>query len=389
MKFAHMADCHIGSWRDPKMSELGIRSFSKSIEIIIEEKCDFLLISGDLFNTSMPSVDRLKIIVNDLMKLKKEGIKVYIIAGSHDYSPSGKTMLDVLENAGLFFNVGKHSVEDDKIKLNFWNHNGVKITGMLGKKQGLEKTYYENLNREINEDGFKIFMFHSAITELKPKELQDMDSSPASLLPKNFDYYAGGHVHIIREADCEQIGLGKGKIVYPGPLFPNNFKELEELKRGGFYIWKNQLRYVPIEIKKVKNYEIECTKEPSKIEEELMNIEDIQDCVVLFRLKGRVEGKISEINFRKVFQELENKGAYFVMKNTSKLRSKDFEEVSIIEESVEDIEEKTIKEHAGQYMENEEKMARELMKILSEEKKEGERQIDYEERIISSVLKEE
>ena len=34
-------------------------------------------------------------------------IEVYVIPGSHDFSPSGKTMLDVLENSGLVINVNK------------------------------------------------------------------------------------------------------------------------------------------------------------------------------------------------------------------------------------------------------------------------------------------
>ena len=38
------------------------------------------------------------------------------------------------------------------------------------------------------EEGFKIFMFHTALTELKPKNLERMDSAPISLLPKGFDY---------------------------------------------------------------------------------------------------------------------------------------------------------------------------------------------------------
>ena len=34
-------------------------------------------------------------------------------------------------------------------------------------------------------------MFHTALTEFKPEELDSMESQPLSLLPKNFDYYAG------------------------------------------------------------------------------------------------------------------------------------------------------------------------------------------------------
>src|SRR3989344_5361401 len=105
MKFAHMADCHIGSWRDPKLKDTSTLAFSKAVDKCIRENVDFILIAGDLFNTSFPRLDNLKSAVSSLNKLKEKGIPVYIIPGSHDYSPSGKTMLDVLEEAGMFVNV--------------------------------------------------------------------------------------------------------------------------------------------------------------------------------------------------------------------------------------------------------------------------------------------
>ncbi len=31
MKFAHMADCHIGSWREPKLNNISTQAFEKAI----------------------------------------------------------------------------------------------------------------------------------------------------------------------------------------------------------------------------------------------------------------------------------------------------------------------------------------------------------------------
>ncbi|MDP6138772.1 MAG: DNA repair exonuclease, partial [Candidatus Woesearchaeota archaeon] len=147
MKFAHLADCHIGSWRDPKLKDISTIAFQKAIDKCMEENVDFILISGDLFNTSLPRIDNLKKVVSILKQLKDKNIPVYIIPGSHDYSPSGKTMLDVLEQAGLFVNVVKGEEIDGKLKLNFTidKKTGAKITGMLGKRYSLEKEYYKNL----------------------------------------------------------------------------------------------------------------------------------------------------------------------------------------------------------------------------------------------------
>ena len=119
VKFAHIADCHIGGWSELKLKELGMQVFSKTIKICVEKQVDFVLIAGDLFNTALPSIDLIKQVALDLRKLKNNKIPVYLIAGSHDYSPSGKTMLDVFENAGLVKNVVKINEECEKIKLNY------------------------------------------------------------------------------------------------------------------------------------------------------------------------------------------------------------------------------------------------------------------------------
>lgn len=382
MKFAHIADCHIGSWRDPKLRDASLEAFLMATAKSKEENVDFILICGDLFNTSLPAIDKLKIVVKKLKELKESDIAVYIIPGSHDFSPSGKTMLDVLENAGLVINVVKGKVIENKLSLVFTEDKktGAKITGLLGKKGMLEMSYYEALDKESleQEQGFKIFMFHTALTELKPKELEDMDSAPVSLLPKGFDYYAGGHVHIISHQNLE----GYNSIVYPGPLFPNNFKEIEELKHGGFYIYEDgNLTYCPIIIYPIVSLNLNCNnKTPQEIRKELLDwlekeielLKAIKDdnklnkitelnkateldkttelnkTIVTIRLFGLIkEGKISDINLDEIFEQLYQKGIYFVMKNTNKLTTTEFEEIKINLEKSNDIEEALIKEHIG------------------------------------------
>jgi len=101
MKFAHLADAHLGAWRDPKIRDLNTKSFIIAMDRCMSESVDFILIAGDLFNTSFPPIDCLKIAAQKLKQVKDAGIPVYVIPGSHDYSPSGKTILDVLDEAGL------------------------------------------------------------------------------------------------------------------------------------------------------------------------------------------------------------------------------------------------------------------------------------------------
>jgi DNA repair protein SbcD/Mre11 len=395
MKFAHIADCHIGSWRDPKLKDLSMQAFIKAINISIEQKVDFVLIAGDLFHTSLPGIDFLKETTKKLRELRDLKIPVYIIPGSHDFSPSGKTILDVLEEAGLMINVVKGTVENEKLKLKFTidEKTGAKITGLLGKRGMLERTYYEKLNKNYleAEDGFKIFMFHTSLTELKPKALELMESSPISFLPQGFDYYAGGHVHIVEHKNLE----GYKNVTLPGPLFPANFYELEFLKQGSFYIYNHgKVEFVPIVIKKVFPIKINAKhKNPEEVYEELIDIiktSDFKDQIVLLRVFGKLKtGKPSNIDFKSLFEKLYEKGAYFVMKNTSKLTSEEFEEIKIKSDSIDEVENEILKEHLGQiktsFSKNEEKIAKELLKSFAQEKGEGEKVYEFNERMKKEI----
>ena len=399
MKFAHMADCHIGSWRDPKLKDTSTLAFIKAVDKCIKEKVDFILIAGDMFNTSFPRLDNLKTVVTKFKQLKDLNISVYIVPGSHDYSPSGRTILDVLEEAGLFVNVFKGTVEDGKLKLNFTidKKTGAKITGMLGKRGTLERLYYEKLITENleKESGYKIFVFHSGIDELKPKELENIISQPLSLLPKGFDYYAGGHVHIVDDKKIE----GYGTIAYPGPLFPNSFAELEKLESGGFYIVEDEnLRWEHIQIYNIEKLQLDCGhKNPEKIKDEILNHfknKELNNTIVLIRLQGILDsGKPSDIDFREIFAFLYNKSAYFVMKSSHAVMSKEFDEIKTDARNVEDIESFLIKEHLGQIkvdnlsVEKEEQLVKSLMEALSAEKQEGETVPDFEKRLKSDISK--
>lgn len=386
MLFSHIADCHIGSWREPKMNHLSTEAFEKAINISIEKKVDFVIIAGDLFNTPLPAIDKLKSVVIKLKELKDRNIPVYGIPGSHDFSPSGKTMIDVLESAGLFNNVCKGKVIDERLRLDFADHNGLKITGMIGKKGMLEHKFYEQLdfNHLEQEKSEKIFVFHTMISQLKPTELHKMDSTDMSLLPKGFNYYAGGHPHIVSGKEFEKYG----KVYYPGPLFPNNFYELSKLKNGGFYLVKDfNPEFVPIRLHETLHININADHmDPNKVEEEIKtHIKECKDTIVTIKVAGTLEtGKRNEIDFKSIFDNLYEKGAYFVMKNTNQLQTKEFEQVKIEASDADDVEQRLIDEH----MQGPDKqLVMNLIQALTTVKLEGEKVADFEDRLSKDIEK--
>ena len=411
MKYAHLADLHLGSWREPKMRDLSTQAFLTAIDRCIRDQVDFILFAGDIFNTSLPSLDTLKIVTKKIKELKDKNIPLYVIAGSHDFSPSGKTMIDVLENAGLLKNVcrGKIHPESKELHLQFYTDpkTGAKLTGILGRKGQLDKTYYQNLYLENleQESGYKIFMFHTTLSEMKPKHMEKVESQPASFLPKNFNYYAGGHIHHPTKIELEEYGI----LTYPGALFPNNFSEVEKYSHGGYYLItvennnndndpdsnnSQKVEWIPLKVMEHHALNINCDqKAPEVITFETIDYFEkvnIQDTLLTIRLSGTLaRGKVSDINFNQIFAELYNKGAYFIMKNTAGLQSEEFEEIKTSAADPETMEEEIIKEHLQQNklydIETELSLTKNLLNALTTTKKEGETVSDFQERIIQEM----
>jgi len=380
MKFSHLADCHVGGWKEDKLKELSIESFEKAIEISIKEQVEFVLIAGDLFDNAMPSIDILKRTTHSLRKLYEHKIPVYVIHGSHDYSVSGKTMLDVLEKAGLMENVCK--LTDSRLE--FTNFNDLKITGLIGKRSSLELEDFRNLNiQELEkEQGFKIFMFHTGIEEFKPTDLKEVKCTPLTLFPKGFNYYAGGHIHYIFN-----IKFGQGILAYPGPLFPNNIRELEQLGNGGFYIVnindEIKLDYRDIKLKEVETFNFRVdNKTPEEIESLILeNITDVQNKIVILKIEGKMKGQPSQIDFKKIYSSIEN--PYAILRITSRLEGDQFKALEINLDEGEDFETSIIKN----YKELNGELIKKLIQILDKEKDEGERVSDFESTIIKETTK--
>ena len=403
MKYAHLADLHLGSWRDPIMRSLSTQSFIKAMDVCIQEDVDFIIFAGDLFNTSLPALDTLKIVTKKIKQVNEKNIPFYVIAGSHDFSPSGKTMIDVLENAGLITNVCKGSVNEQTkelhLKFTVCPKTQVKLTGILGRKGQLDQAYYQNLHRDNleNEAGYKIFCFHTTITELLEKDLAMIDSQPLSFLPKNFNYYAGGHIHHPKKISepCYPC------VTYTGALFPTNFAELEKYSNGGFYIittdsqnTNQEVKFINLKIINHQSLILNCNnKSPEVITFEILEHfanSNLQDAVITIRLKGKLmQGRVTDINFRQIIKELQDKGAKIVMRNTAKLLSPEFEHIQIASSNPHQIEEQIINEHLSQQNTFEEKTERHITKnllhALNTTKKEGETITDFTKRVQSEV----
>src|SRR3989344_5610532 len=135
-------------------------------------------------------------------------------------------------------------------------------------------------------------MLHTALKEAignMPAPSISIDELPSA------DYYALGHLH---------IEFGKSNIAYSGPIYPNNFEELEELKHGRFQIVNVQdgiIRRdtIPLRIKDVLNLVIQLDNPLTATEKIISQLSN-----------NFTSGKISDIQFNEIEQFVKNHGAY-------------------------------------------------------------------------------
>ncbi len=222
MKFAHLADTHLG-YRQYGLNEREkdfYEVFEKIIDKIIEEDVDFVIHSGDLFETPKPSPNALLVFQKGLLKLKGAGIPMYTVAGNHD------TLMrnDAIPPQVLFKKFGLKVIS--QINTNYM-HGDVFIAGLpyfSNSNNKILKEKIAELSQKAQNHDKSILVLHQGIDKYLPfhYELEIGD------IPDNFDYYALGHVHKYIEDD-----FGKGKLVYPGSTEIWKSDELEDLRRNG------------------------------------------------------------------------------------------------------------------------------------------------------------
>jgi hypothetical protein len=384
VRFAHLSDVHLGGWKQQPLQDLNLASFRKAVDVCIEKKLDFILISGDLFDSAYPPIEILKETFFEFKRIKEAKLPCFIIAGSHDYSISGKTFLDVLEKAGFCKNVVNIEEIKEKIILNPVIYGNVAIYGYPGKKSGLEIPELRKIKFNDCPGLFKIFMLHTTID--KAKGTLPIEALEIECLPKA-DYYALGHLH---------IDFQYQNFVYPGPIFPNNFQELEDLQYGGFYIVdtekENSMEKIELKIKDTVLIDVEIRNAVSATEQIISEIEkkDVEDKIILLRLRGELEtGSNSDIKFSQIEEAANRKKAYFLLKNTHELKTKEVEMADIEIKNIDNIEEETIKIYSQQNPNqfNFNALIPQLMNSLSIDKQEGEKIESFTNRLLEESKK--
>ena len=227
MLFAHLSDTHLG-YRQYGLRERELdfyRAFEEAVDKAMAEGVDFIVHSGDLFETSRPPTEALLKVLEALKRARERGIKFYSIPGSHD-----KPRRKGLPPHALYEGLGMRTLR----KSSPWTvHEGrVFIAGLEYVARPFKAALLRQLNelgRRAREYPRRILVLHQAIREYLPVEYElELNELPAA-----FHYYAMGHIHKRILTD-----YGEGKLGYAGSTEVWSRDEYQSyLKEGkGFYL---------------------------------------------------------------------------------------------------------------------------------------------------------
>ncbi|MBQ8017428.1 MAG: exonuclease SbcCD subunit D [Methanobrevibacter sp.] len=222
MKFAHLADTHLG-YRQYGLFEREkdfYEVFDKVIDKIIEEKVDFVVHSGDLFETARPSPMALLTFQKGLLKLKGAGIPMYAIAGNHDVVMRKGSIPPHV----IFKKMGLKVISTINPT---YIHGDIFIAGLpyypASHGKALKSKLAE-LSEKATHHEKSILVLHQGIDQYFNLNYE----LELGEIPDNFDYYALGHIH-----KYVNDTYGKGRLVYPGSGEIWKTSELPDYKKNG------------------------------------------------------------------------------------------------------------------------------------------------------------
>jgi len=227
MLFSHISDTHLGlvQYGSEERAQDVYDVFNQAIDTSIKDHVDFVIFAGDIFHVPNPNGTAIIQMANGLKRLKQNNIDSFFILGEHDISRIRTTPIPyVYHNLGFSKYIGQGNPIEYK---------GVILAG-FDKIRKAEISQYEEKfaaidNKVKDHSGHKILLLHQGITEFNKfaGELQSTD------LPKNFTYYAMGHLH---DKDVKQFNHLSGPVAYPGSIELTTSEGIKETKKGFFEV---------------------------------------------------------------------------------------------------------------------------------------------------------
>lgn len=240
MKLIHLADLHIGK-RVNEFSMIEDQKYIllKILNIIDDEKPDAVLISGDVYDKSVASVQAVEVFDKFVNSLAERRVETFIISGNHDSAERMAFASKLIDNSGIHispvFNgeVKPFVLNDEYGTVNVYMLPFIKpvnvklaygIENNIGYSDAVE-TAIEHM--KVNKDERNVILSHQFVTGASKCDSEDIfvggtDGVSASVYDV-FDYVALGHLHSPQKA-------GRETVRYAGTPLKYSFSEINHHK---------------------------------------------------------------------------------------------------------------------------------------------------------------
>lgn len=232
-KFVHAADIHLDSplsglqrYEGAPVTFIRLatrKAFENLVDYCIDEKVNFLLLAGDLYDGEWKDYNTGLFFASQMSRLKREGIKVFIVKGNHDAASQISRNLRLPDNVTVFSAGKPGTAKIETLK--------VAVHGQSFANQSVTEDLSRNYPQPVN-NFFNVGLLHTCANG---REGHD-NYAPCDinyLTGKGYDYWALGHVH------KREILSEDPYIVFPGNIQGRNIRErgakgctLVEVKEG-------------------------------------------------------------------------------------------------------------------------------------------------------------
>lgn len=195
MRFIHAADIHLDSplrgleaYPGAPAERLRVatrQAFDRVVDLCLEERVDFLIIAGDLFDTEVKDFRAALAAAEQLRKLDRAGIPVYLILGNHDSREEMTRHVPWPANVTLFDHKQPQTVKHRTLP--------VALHGMSYPKREVTENLVPSYPAPV-AGCFNIGLLHTNAGG-NSQHAAYAPCSVEELVAKGYDYWALGHVH--------------------------------------------------------------------------------------------------------------------------------------------------------------------------------------------------
>lgn len=228
MKFLHAADVHLDSPLRGLRNKSGApvesirtasrRALENLVGLAINERVDFVVIAGDLFDGDRDNYDTSLFFVRQAAKLKEAGIPLLLIWGNHDAQSKMLRTVTWPDNVKVFgvsaaeTMTGESLGIDAPLGVHGWSFS------MASEQRNLASAYPKPIS-----GCFNLGLLHTSLTGAEGHD----NYAPCTLddlAARGYDYWALGHIHL-RDWLPRAQEAGAAPVVFPGNLQGRHIKE--------------------------------------------------------------------------------------------------------------------------------------------------------------------